>query len=346
MDEKNMMINYHQKVRYTVGDIKLRLDMGGYGDFVPEVAIVLGSGLGCFAESPEIEKLVEIPYEELPHFPKPTTEGHKGRLIFGAVGMLPIMIVDGRRHCYEFTDLNEGMKQVALPVRVMKGLGVEALITTNAVGGLDPRMNPGDLMVVQSVINNMGTNPLVGYNDEKFGVPFPPMNNLCDEELDQLFTSAFGTKMFEKLYAADQKLREDLSVNFHESIVHDRCRREWDKAKAKQPKLHEGNNVANLGRNYETTAEVLMFRKCGAHTAGMSLVPELWVAKHGHFEPKPENKGLDRILRTLAINAITNVVTDKGENKTSHEEVIQAGKKMEEYFPQIMIEFLKRYVSK
>lgn len=136
----------------------------------PKVGLILGSGLGILAE--EIEQPVKIKYEEIPHFPESTVEGHAGQLVIGELKGLPVLAMQGRFHYYEGYSLDK----VTYPVRVMKELGIDTLIVTNAAGGVNPSFSPGDLMIITDHINNVGANPLIGPNHPEFGVRFPDMS--------------------------------------------------------------------------------------------------------------------------------------------------------------------------
>src|SRR5690242_10065966 len=139
-----------------------------------KTAVVLGSGLGAFAD--ELENAVSIPFEQIPHFAKATVEGHAGRLVFGELSGVPLAVQSGRFHYYEGYD----MQQVVFPVRVFGRLGVKNLILTNAAGSLDTEMRQGSLMLITDHINLIGANPLLGTNDERFGPRFPDMTETYD----------------------------------------------------------------------------------------------------------------------------------------------------------------------
>src|SRR4051794_25262959 len=128
----------------------------------PKIGLILGSGLGVLAD--EIENPVKIPYNQIPDFPISTVEGHAGQLVFGLLSGVEVVAMQGRFHFYE----GYSMEKVTFPVRVMKELGVEMLIVTNAAGGVNETFSAGDLMIISDHINNMGTNPLIGPNDSKF----------------------------------------------------------------------------------------------------------------------------------------------------------------------------------
>lgn len=147
---------------------------------MPEIGIILGSGLGNFAHNILFEK--EINYSEIPNFPVSTVESHSGKLIFGKLGEKNVVAMQGRFHYYE----DYSMEQVTFPIRVMKMLGVKTLIVSNAAGGLNPDFRTGDLMIINDHINFFPEHPLRGKNFEQFGQRFPNMNNIYDRELIEL----------------------------------------------------------------------------------------------------------------------------------------------------------------
>jgi purine-nucleoside phosphorylase len=146
----------------------------------PRVGIVLGSGLGAFVNHINIK--AEVPYNEIPHFPTPSVEGHSGRLILGELAGVPLAIMQGRVHYYE----GHSMEKVVYPIRTLAMLGIEIAILTNSAGGLDPNMKPGDLMLIEDHINLMGQNPLMGPNIKNLGPRFPDMTEAYDKELTQI----------------------------------------------------------------------------------------------------------------------------------------------------------------
>jgi purine-nucleoside phosphorylase len=202
------------------------------------VGLILGSGLGDLAD--EIEDANIIPYAEIPHFPHSTVEGHHGRLVLGTLQGKPILAMQGRAHLYEGHSIN----RVTLPIRVMRLLGIEVLVLTNAAGGLNPDYQVGDLMLLCDHINlpgMLGVNPLMGPNVPEFGPRFLDMTVVYDPEL-----RAIAHKVAE---------RENLS-------------------------LHDGVYVMLSGPSYETPAEVRFLRAAGADGVGMSTLPEVMVARH------------------------------------------------------------------
>lgn len=202
----------------------------------PSVAIILGTGLGALAAKIEAEEV--IPYDEIPHFPVPTIESHDGRLLLGSLAGQPVVAMQGRFHLYEGYDA----RQITLPVRVMRALGAEVLIVSNACGGMNPHWNPGELVLIADHINLLGANPLVGPNDDEFGPRFPDMSDPYDAGLRQL--------------AARVALENGIQ-------------------------LRSGVYAAVPGPNLETRAEYRMLRTIGADVVGMSTVPEVIAAVHG-----------------------------------------------------------------
>ena len=202
----------------------------------PHAGIILGTGLGNFAENVEVEATLD--YEEIPHFPVSTATSHRGRLVFGKLNGLPVMVMEGRMHAYE----GYPMSQITLPVRVMKALGAELLIVSQAVGGMNPYYRPGDVMLIDDHINLLGDNPLVGVNDDRLGPRFPDMSQPYSFELL-------------RRGPADRPLDRDFVV-------------------------HRGVSVAVLGPCLETRAEYRFLRGIGADVVGMSTVPEVITAVH------------------------------------------------------------------
>ena len=201
----------------------------------PEVGLILGSGLGSLAE--EIENPVFVPYDTLEGFPVSTVEGHAGRFVLGDFQGRSVIAMQGRFHYYEGYDI----AAVAMPVYVMKLLGVTHLLLTNAAGGVNTAYEPGDLMLIEDHLNLSGHNPLIGPNDERFGPRFPDASEVYDKALNL------------KVRAL---------------------------AKAMDIRLQRGVYAMSPGPSYETPAEVRMARALGADAVGMSTVPEALVANH------------------------------------------------------------------
>jgi purine-nucleoside phosphorylase len=165
----------------------------------PRIAIVLGSGLGGFAD--DFEDAIAIPYEDIPDFKRSTAEGHAGRLVVGKVDNIPVLAMQGRVHYYEGYSLED----VTFPIRVFKLLGVKTLILTNAAGGINIELDQGTLMVISDHLNLMGINPLRGENDDRFGPRFPDMTAVYSPELQELVVEeahAMGVELRRGVYAA------------------------------------------------------------------------------------------------------------------------------------------------
>lgn len=205
-------------------------------DARPAVALILGTGLGGLAR--EIQRATEIGYERLPGFPLSTVESHAGRLLLGRLGGQQVVAMQGRFHRYE----GYSMREITFPVRVMRALGADTLIVSNACGGMHPLWSPGDLVLIADHINLLGDNPLIGPNDDALGPRFPDMSRAYDLELRRVARTV----------ARDLKLT-----------------------------LREGVYVAVPGPNLETAAEYRFLRTVGADVVGMSTVPEVIVAVHG-----------------------------------------------------------------
>ena len=201
----------------------------------PKIALVLGSGLGAFAD--EFSGAKKIPYAKIPHFPQSTAIGHAGRLVLGKVDGVEVAGMQGRVHLYE----GYSPQQVVFPVRVFARMGVRAVILTNAAGGVNLNYSEGALVAIRDHINLQGVNPLIGPNDERFGVRFPDMTEAYDLEFRRFVAEA----------------GKNLKLN-----------------------LHEGTYLALSGPNYETPAEICAFRSLGADLVGMSTVPEVLAARH------------------------------------------------------------------
>jgi purine-nucleoside phosphorylase len=202
----------------------------------PTVGLILGTGLGALAR--EIETVATVEYGDIPGFPLSTVESHAGRLLCGRLGGRTVVAMQGRFHRYE----GYSLRQVTFPVRVLRALGADTLIVSNACGGMHPLWNAGDLMLIADHINLLGDNPLIGPNDDTLGPRFPDMSDPYDARLRELARS----------------------VAAEERIV-----------------LREGVYVAVTGPNLETRAEYRFLRAIGADVVGMSTVPEVIVALHG-----------------------------------------------------------------
>ncbi|MBR6222090.1 MAG: purine-nucleoside phosphorylase [Lachnospiraceae bacterium] len=166
-------------------------------EFVPKVAVILGSGLGELAD--EIDSVGSVAYNDIEDFPVSTVSGHKGRFVFGYIGEVPVVLMQGRVHHYE----GYSMEDVVLPVRLMKRMGAEFLFLTNAAGGIDPSIKPGSLMLIIDQISTFVRSPLIGENDEKLGVRFPDMSEVYDKDLRDVIRNAaskLGIELYEGVY--------------------------------------------------------------------------------------------------------------------------------------------------
>jgi len=201
----------------------------------PHAGIILGTGLGNLVEEIDVE--VAVDYEQIPHFVNSTAVSHRGRLVCGLLRNVPVMVMEGRLHMYE----GYSLRQITLPVRVMKAAGAELLIVSNASGGMNPHYRCGDIIVIEDHINLMGDNPLIGVNDDRLGPRFPDMSEPYNQRL----------------------IERTLEIARRENIV-----------------AHKGVFVAVAGPNLETRAEYRFLRTIGADIVGMSTVPEVIVATH------------------------------------------------------------------
>ncbi len=202
----------------------------------PEIGLILGSGLGILAG--EITDPTVIPYGGIPHFPVSTVEGHKGQFVLGKLGEKSVICMQGRFHYYEGYSLQD----VTYPIRVMQELGVSKLLVTNSAGGVNKEFTPGELMIIKDHINLMGSNPLMGKNEDDFGTRFPDMSEAYNKEL----------------------IKKAIEVASSLGI-----------------RLQEGVYAGVTGPSYETPSEVRYLRTIGVDAVGMSTVPEVIVANHG-----------------------------------------------------------------
>ena len=251
----------------------------------PEIGLVLGSGLGDFADT--LEDALRIPYAEIPNFPVPTVPGHSGALVFGRKCGKPVVVLQGRIHYYE----GLSQQEITLPIRVLAALGVKTVVLTNACGGVNMAYKPGDLMLIRDHINFSGANPLMGPNLDAFGPRFPDMSDL--------YTASLRQTIKEK--AANAGIA-----------------------------LQEGVYAMYSGPNYETPAEIRMFRTLGADTVGMSTVPEALVAGHCG-------------MQVVGISCITNMAAGILPVKLSHSEVMETADWVHDVFQKLIdliLEFL------
>ena len=244
----------------------------------PTVGMVLGSGLGDFADT--LEDPVRIPYTQIPNFPVPTIAGHAGALVFGKKQGKDVVVLQGRIHYYE----GLSQKEITLPIRVLAAIGVKQLVLTNACGGVNLSFTPGDLMLISDHINYSGANPLIGPNLDAFGPRFPDCSDIYTARLRKI-------------------IRE--------------------KAKEAGIGLQEGVYAMYSGPNYETPAEIRMFRILGADTVGMSTVPEALVAAHCGME-------------VVGISCITNMAAGVLPQKLSHAEVTEVAARVHDKFQHLL----------
>lgn len=244
----------------------------------PTVGLVLGSGLGDFANT--LENPVRIPYSDIPNFPVPTVPGHAGALVFGKKCGQTVVVLQGRIHYYEGLPQQE----ITLPIRVLAALGVKTLVLTNACGGVNLSFRPGDLMLISDHINYSGANPLMGPNLDAFGPRFPDMSDL--------YTASLRKAIREKAAAAGIPLQEGVYAMYS-------------------------------GPNYETPAEIRMFRVLGADTVGMSTVPEALVAGHCG-------------MNVVGVSCVTNMAAGVLPVKLSHAEVMETADRVHDTFQKLI----------
>ncbi len=201
----------------------------------PKIAIILGSGLGDLVNN--VKGIEDISYKDIPNFPVSTVKGHEGKLVFGKINNIEVMLMQGRFHYYE----GYTMKEVTYPVYVMKKLGIEKIIVTNACGGINKSFEPGTLMLIKDFINLFGDNPLIGVNDERLGTRFPDMSE------------PYKLELIDKA----KKIGDDLGIKYAEGVY-----------------------AGFMGPYYETAAEIVMIGRHGADAVGMSTVPETIVANY------------------------------------------------------------------
>ncbi len=211
----------------------------GHTTVKPEVGIILGTGLGGLAKEIKVQDV--LPYQDIPHFPVSTVESHEGKLLFGELSGKQVMAMQGRFHYYE----GYTMAQITFPLRVMKKMGINTLLISNAAGGMNPLFRKGDLMIIDDHINLLGTNPLIGQNLDEFGPRFPDMSEPYSKRLIALAEEI----------ALENKI-----------------------------KVQRGVFIAVPGPSLETRAEYRFLRATGADVVGMSTVPEVIVAVHQGME--------------------------------------------------------------
>ena len=253
-------------------------------DFVPEVALILGSGLGGFAE--QIEQVAVVDYSEIEGFPVSTVPGHKGRFVFGYLAGKAVVAMQGRVHYYEGYPIGD----VVMPTRIMGLLGAKKLILTNAAGGVNFNFKQGDLMIITDHISSFVPSPLIGKNIEELGTRFPDMSEVYSKRLRTII--------------AEAALECNISIK-------------------------EGVYVQLTGPNFETPAEIRMYRTLGADAVGMSTVCEAIAARHMGIE-------------VCGISCITNLACGMTKEKLTHEEVQETADRVAEQFKALLTEVIKR----
>ena len=265
-------MNLNQRISDAAQYIKARITEA------PSIGLILGSGLGDFADG--LENRVVIPFAEIPDFPQPTVEGHAGAFVIGSCQGKTVVALQGRIHYYE----GHPQQVITIPVRVMALLGVKQIVLTNACGGVNLNFAPGDLMLISDHINYSGSNPLIGQNLDQFGPRFPDLSNVYTKEL--------RTKIM--------KVAEKNGIA-----------------------LRQGVYVMYSGPNYETPAEIRMFRMMGADAVGMSTVPEAIVAAHC---------GMD----VVGISCITNMAAGVLPQKLNHQEGVETAALVHDKFQKLL----------
>ena len=251
----------------------------------PEIGIVLGSGLGSFAE--KLEDSIYINYQDIPGFPVSTVSGHNGRFVVGKLFGHEVIVMQGRVHYYE----GYSMKKVVLPVRLMCMIGIKQLILTNAAGGINLNFKPGTLMAITDQITTFVPSPLIGPNIEDLGVRFPDMS----EVYDRTFVGII------------EKAAEELGID-----------------------LKKGIYLQTTGPQYETPAEIRMFRNLGADAVGMSTTVEAVAARHAG-------------VKVAGISCITNMAAGISGEPLSHEEVKETADRVKDEFEKLLLLSVKQY---
>lgn len=253
-------------------------------DFTPEVALVLGSGLGNYAEKIDIRETID--YKDIEGFPVSTAPGHKGRFVFGYVGKVPVVIMQGRFHYYEGYDMTD----VVLPIRLMHLMGAGSLILTNASGGIRSDLEAGDIMLIRDQISAFVPSPLRGANIKELGNRFPDMSHIYDLRYIEIA----------------EKCAETLGIQ-----------------------IKKGVYVQTKGPNYESPAEIQMYKMLGADAVGMSTTVEAIAANH-----------MD--MKILGISCISNLAAGISPNPLTEEEVIEAGKMVEDKLTKLVTAVIEK----
>ncbi len=267
-----------KKIEETTTYIKANVDL------LPEIGIILGTGLGGLVNEIEIKSVLS--YEQIPNFPVSTVEGHSGKLIFGVLSGKNVIAMQGRFHFYE----GYSMQELTFPVRVMKYLGIKKLFVSNASGGVNPDFEIGDLMILTDHINLLPSNPLIGRNISELGPRFPDMSEAYDKSI----------------IVKALEISESLGI-----------------------KCQTGVYAAVSGPCFETKAEYIWIRNCGADAVGMSTVPEVIVARHMG-------------IPCFAISIITDLGVPDKIVEVSHEDVIKVATAAEKKMTQIMKKLIKQ----
>lgn len=247
-------------------------------NFIPKVALVLGSGLGALAE--QAETVESIPYREIPGFPQSTVEGHAGRFVFGYMEGVPLVIMQGRVHYYE----GYTMQDVVLPTRIMRMLGAEILFLTNAAGGINPGFRAGDFMIIKDHLSSFVPSALIGPNEETLGPRFPDMSHVYCNDLIEMVKEA---------------------------------------ANENRIPLQEGIYVQTSGPNFETPAEIRMYRALGADAAGMSTACEAMAGNHAG-------------MKVCGISCISNMASGISTTPLTHAEVQETANRVAPLFQQLI----------
>ena len=251
-------------------------------DFNPEKAVILGSGLGEYAEKIKIEQIVK--YNEIEGFPVSTVQGHKGQFVFGYVKDVPVVLMQGRVHYYE----GYSMEDVVLPTRLMGMMGAKKLLLTNAAGGVNPSFKPGDFMLITDHITTAVPSSLIGPNIDELGTRFPDMSEVYNRDMQDTIR---------------------------------RCAKECNIP------LQEGVYVQTSGPNYETPAEIRMFRSWGADAVGMSTACEAMAARHMELE-------------VCGISCITNMAAGVTKEKLTHAEVQETADRVAKDFEKLVTDVI------
>ena len=267
-----------------------------------KAAVVLGSGLGAFAD--EVENAVIIPYDEIPHFSRSTVEGHAGRLVLGEVEGVSVAVQQGRFHYYEGYEI----EQVVFPVRTFGVLGVKNLILTNAAGSVNTDFPQGSLMLIRDHINLTGINPLRGRNDERFGMRFPDMTEIYALDYQEIVISEA------KKMAQERAARRQIETNQKQAVNYF---------------LRRGIYCGLVGPSYETPAEIRMLRLLGTDALGMSTVAEAIAARHIG-------------MKVIGISCITNMAAGISDDIIHHEEVMETGAKVAATFKELLARVIKK----